>query len=191
MSVHRGADSTSWAGVDRGRPRPRLAALLLASTIATAGIGWLSRAPYGSGAAEAALLRLSWRLRGGVVESCRKRTQTELNALPVHMRTPEICDRRPVAYRLIVQLDGGRVDTTRIVSGGVKGDRPLFVLHETAWAPGAHRVFVRFEQEDDVGPVPPVRLAMDTVLQAHAGTIDLITLDPGARRLVHRAPSPP
>lgn len=184
-----GTDPTS----DRplGRPgaaaRPRMAAVILTAVIAAAAIGWLARASYTPGGGEAALLRLSWRLRGEAAETCRPRTEAELIALPQHMRTPEICERRPVAYHLIVQLDGGPVDTSRVVSGGVKGDRPVFILRDSAVAPGAHRVVVRFEQVEGGGETP-LRLAIDTVLQAHAGTINLITLDHEARRLVHRAP---
>lgn len=189
MILRRGTDSTSDRALGRpGAARPRLAAVILTAVIAAAAIGWLARAPYTPGGGEAALVRLSWRLRGEAAETCRPRTEAELIALPQHMRTPEICERRPVAYYLIVQLDDGPVDTSRVVSGGVKGDRPVFILRDSAVAPGAHRVVVRFEQVGDGGETPLLRLAIDTVLHVYAGTINLITLDHEARRLVHRAP---
>ena len=157
---------------------------VMVTTAALLGMGWLSRAPYTPSAAETGMLRMSWRLRPERVETCRPRTQAELDALPAHMRTPEVCDGGLAAYRLVVRIDDGAPDTMRVLPGGARGDRPLFVLRETPLAPGPHRVLIRFEREHpEREDAPP--LALDTVLDVVAGRIELITIEPASRRLVH------
>jgi hypothetical protein len=193
----------------------RAAVLILVSVLATAGLGWLARAPYTSPGADGALLRLSWRLRGEKSETCRPRTQAELDALPVHMRTPEVCESTLLAYRLVVQVDGATRDSVVVLPGGARGDRPVFVLREVPLAPGEHRVSVRFvreraedddeddddddarddEHREDHGSrrrrddARHVSLAIDTVVFARAGDIQLITLSPDGSHFVHVAPA--
>lgn len=170
----------------------RTLALVLVSALATVSLGWLARAPYHPPGSDVGLLRLSWRLRGDRVEHCRPRTQAELDALPVHMRTPEICEGRLVAYRLIVQVDRARSDTVRIMPGGARGDRPVFVLRDTPLAPGPHHVRVSFTREDasdDDERASSGALAIDTALVAEPGAIHLITLSPDADELVLVSPA--
>lgn len=162
----------------------RLRAVLVA-TAAVLAIGALSRLPWSPPAADAGLLRLSWRMRGERIETCRPRTQAELDALPVHMRTPEVCDSRLLAYRLVLQVDDAPPDSSIASPGGARGDRPLFVLRDIPLEPGPHRVRVRFEREDGDGSAAPP-LVFDSVLDARPGRIQLITVDPAARRLVMR-----
>lgn len=169
---------------------PRLAAVILVSALMTAALGWLARAPYRPPGGDMGLLRLSWRLRGERIETCRPRTPAELDALPVHMRTPEVCEGRLVAYLLVVRLDDAPPDTVRVLPGGARGDRPVFVLHELRLEPGPHRVRVSFEREEDTGLAEARSpLAIDTVLDVTPGAIELITLDAAARRFVHLSPT--
>lgn len=179
----------------------RVIVLLFVSAVATAGLGWLSRAPYTSRDADRALLRLSWRLRGEKSEVCRPRTQEELDALPVHMRTSEVCESTLLAYRLIVRVDGVTRDSTIVLPGGARGDRPVFVLRELPLEPGTHHVSIRFDREradDDrdyrspqqsANGAHPISLGFDTTLLMHAGRIELITLASDGARLVHIAPT--
>jgi hypothetical protein len=179
----------------------RVTALLLVSTLATAGIGWFARAPYSTPDAANARLRLSWRLRGEKSETCRPRTQAELEALPVHMRTPEVCETRLLPYRLTVRIDEGPPDTATVLPGGVRGDRPVFVLREYILPPGEHRVSVRFTRDEDAAgtngatngeapqePAESAALAIEAAVTAQAGEIHLITVAPDGRRFVHIAP---
>lgn len=161
--------------------RPWLA--LVVTVLATSALGWLARAPYDPPGGEAGVLRLSWRLRGERIETCRPRTAAELAALPVHMRTPELCEGRLVAYRLSFQVDDAPVDTATVLPGGARGDRPVFILREAVLAPGPRRVRVSLRRAD--GEHAPAALALDTVLTAAPGAVELITLDPEAGRLVH------
>jgi coenzyme F420-reducing hydrogenase delta subunit len=79
-------------------------------------------------------------------ENCRQRTQAELEALPVHMRTPEVCSRDAASYRWSVASGSCRPTRCTLVRGGAKGDRPLFVLEERALPPGLHRVRVDLQR---------------------------------------------
>ena len=151
----------------------------IVTVLATAALGWGSRAPYSSPDGDRALLRLSWRMRGERIETCRPRTQAELDAVPVHMRTPEICEGHLLSYRLVVQVDDEAPDTTEIRPAGAKGDRPVYVLAEQPLTEGAHRVRVAFEV---VGGTRPA-LTLDTMLTTEPGAIELITMD-GNNRLI-------
>ena len=162
-------------------PGARAVAAIVA-LLATAGLGWLSRAPYDPPGGDHAMLRLSWRLRGERVETCRTRTEAELAALPAHMRTPEVCEARLLRYRLVQQVDDAAPDTVTVIPGGARGDRPLFVLRETPLLPGPRRVRVTLAREDGAGEP----LAFEQVIDAAPGAVELVTLDAEAGRLVHR-----
>jgi hypothetical protein len=165
----------------------RAVAVIGASALFTVLLGWLARAPYDPPGA-GGLLRLSWRFRGERIENCRQRTQAELDALPVHMRTPEVCDGRNAAYELIVQVDDQKADTMEVKPGGARGDRPVFVLRDVPLSPGPHRVRVRFGRPG--AESGEAALALDTRMQAEPNRIELITLDADADRLLHvRRPS--
>lgn len=169
------------------RQRVRWLAPLLVTAAMTVSLGWLARTPWQPPGSEDALLRLSWRLRPPVSETCRARTQAELDALPVHMRTLQVCVNETGAYRLIVQLDTSVSDTTRVRRGGAKGDRPLYVFCEVPIPPGRHHVRIRFEPEKSMSAdrsFPP--LSLDTVLHMQAGVVALVTLDPDGRTITVR-----
>jgi len=174
---------------------PAIVSRILVTAVVTASIGWLARAPYSPPGSETAVLRLSWRLIPNRAEHCRRLSQEELEKLPVHMRNPTVCEREHVDYRLIVQVDDAAPDTTHLLPSGAHGDRPIFVLQQHQLEPGAHRVRVWFaresrerehdreEHEERRHERPGLRL--DTNISARAGVVELITLDPVARQLVH------
>jgi len=176
--------------VNEQRHPVRVILIIAVTAIATAALGALGRASYdppNSGAGS--IVRLSWRLRGEKTESCRQRTAEELAALPAHMRTPAICDVTLVSYRLVVQLDDERPDTSGVVPGGARGDRPVFVMRDIIVAPGPHRVRITFERADLPVVAAMTRLAIDTHIVSEQGAVDLITFDGDTHRLVHRAPT--
>lgn len=183
-------------GEVRAVPPPRPAVLrwlapILVVTLMTVSLGWLTRAPYQPPGADYAVLRLSWRLRAPAAEVCRTRSQAELDALPVHMRAPEVCERRVAAHDLTVRIDSLAADTTRVVQGGAKGDRPLYVFREIPLEPGRHRVRIRFAAaaaapvEAQVAP-----LALDTVLHMDVGAVVLVTLGADTRTVIVRRSTP-
>jgi len=139
-----------------------------------------SRMPWQTGERERGVVRLSWRMRPEHIEHCRDRTQTELGALPVHMRTPRICETRAVPYRLIVMIDGAIADTAIVLPGGAKHDRPLYVFRDWSLVPGRHHVSVTFGRND--GNSDTV-LRFDRELRVFRGKIELITLADDASRL--------
>lgn len=151
---------------------------LVATVLVLGAIGWASRAPYDSPGADAAMLRLAWRMPGGAAQVCRDRTQAELDALPAHMRTPQVCETVAIAYRLETEVDDVRVDERRLRPTGARGDRPLAVWLELPLEPGAHEVEVSLvreggETEDD--------LELEADIDASAGEIVLITLNDEGR----------
>lgn len=166
---------------------PRIAVLALVTTLGASALGWLSRAPYDPPGGATGVLRLSWRLRGEKEEHCRKRTPAELEALPIHMRTPEVCEGRLVAYRLAVRIDDEPAAETLVAPAGARGDRPIYVLREVPLPPGPHRVRVRFARATSAHADRHTALELDTRIEAEPGAIELITIDPETGRLVRRA----
>ena len=150
-------------------------------------VGWGSRIELGASDDQYGMLRLSWRVRPERIESCRDRTQAELDALPVHMRTPRICEARSTPYRLIVEIDDGRPDTTIMVGGGARQDRPIYVLRDTLLATGEHEVEVVFEREDSLRTTA---LRFEEEVRFSAGQIVLITLSEDGKSLVNRTRVP-
>ncbi|HEU5209516.1 MAG TPA: hypothetical protein VFU06_08905 [Longimicrobiales bacterium] len=160
-----------------GRARTRLAVGTLVTAVMLLSIGWLARAPYTPEASERALLRLSWRFRPEAEEECRPRTQAELDALPVHMRTPDVCVSVPVVYRVIRQIDDARADTIRVLRGGLKQDRPVYVLLDTALPPATYRVRVALTRQRHDAAEAMVLEPLDALLRMRPGSIGLVTLD--------------
>ena len=163
--------------------RLRVLPIVAASALMLGLIGWGSRADYRGASAEHALLRLSWRMRGERIENCRDRTQAELDALPVHMRTPRICETTPVPYRITVRIDGGPADTMTVLPAGAKHDRPIYVLRDIVMTPGEHRVIVNSARADNEAGM----LEFDDEVYFLPGYIELITLADLGDALIHRS----
>jgi hypothetical protein len=145
----------------------------------------LARAPWTPPGQDHGVLRLAWRINDSVREDCRPRTQQELDALPVHMRTPEECTGVRSTYRLILEVGDTSPDTVRIVPGGMRGDRPVFVLEERRLVPGPHALRVRFDREPAIAD--GTALQLDTVIDVVRRSVYLVTIDAAGSRLVVRS----
>lgn len=176
----------------------RAAGVLLALAV-TLGIAALSRVPYTSANGEA-VLRLSWRARSERVQSCRKLTEEEMAALPIHMRRTEECEGRVLPYHLRVEVDGRPLVSDTIHPAGAREDRPLYVYQEIPLPPGPHHLSARFIREDagsdhecceEERSATPTRLELSESLGLRPGHVALVTYDPDLRSLVVRTPGPP
>jgi hypothetical protein len=159
--------------------------IVLASALTTLSIAALSRAPYSPPGRDDALLRFSWRMSVAAREHCRARTQAELDALPVHMRAPEICTREEATYALVTQIDELDADTLPVARGGAKGDRPIFVLEQRVLTPGSHRVRAHFYRTTNTSDTA-LLAGLDTTLVMERGGVQLVTLASESRRLTVR-----
>jgi hypothetical protein len=160
----------------------RIIGIVLVSLLLTLPIAALSRAPYTPPGARDAVLRLSWRMNVSAREECRPRSAEELEALPVHMRTPEVCTRDQASYVLITRFGDTSADTAPLLRGGVKGDRPLFVLRERRLPPGEHRIALEVRRA--AGGRDSVVAALAATVHAAAGAVVLVTLDESGRLVV-------
>lgn len=161
--------------------------IFLAAVALTLPIAALARAPaYTSPGADRALVRFSWRMTVAGDVTCRPRTEEELAKLPVHMRTPEVCTPDPANYLLVMQLDEAAADTLPLLRGGIRGDRPLFVLEERALPPGRHRVRLELQRSSDASGLG-ILAAMDTVLELLPGRVQLVSLDAASGRFTVRS----
>ena len=164
----------------------RLAVIGFCSGALVLAIAALSQAPYTPPGSSDAMLRFSWRMNVKAEETCRPRTQAELDGLPVHMRTPEVCTVDSASYAIVLRIDALAPDTIHLIRGGLKGDCPLFVLEDRTLSPGEHHVRVKLVRVARSGV--KVLASFDTTLEAAPGTIQLITLDHNGDRLVARSP---
>jgi hypothetical protein len=136
-----------------------------------------------------ARIRLAWRLDGAVVEECRTLSEEEAARLPAHMRRGEVCDERPVSYRLRVALDDRELVDREVRPGGFRGNRPLVVYLEEEVPPGEHDLRVRFDPlgADDAG-LPSLELVERVDLGPR--DVALVTWDREERALRLRTPDP-
>lgn len=172
----------------------RHAAGLVVALAATAAMAAISQAPVPSGEGTTGTLRLAWRARPERIERCVERHASEVAALPAHMRQTVICDGFAASYRLEVRVDNELVVSDRVMPGGLRRDRPLYVFREIDVAPGIATVditFTRIEESDTTESgrdllreaVPPdLRWTADRSFAP--GQVRLITYDPQRRALV-------
>lgn len=112
-----------------------------------AAIVLLTEAPMAMSAEDAALVRLSWRLRADEGEDCRRPTPEELAELPVHMRDPNACvGGVHRSYELLVTVDGVETIRDTIRPSGSRGDRPIFVFRELLVDAGRRDISVVFQR---------------------------------------------
>jgi hypothetical protein len=159
-------------------------------------LGALTRFGYVAEPANEAELRLAWRARAPLVEECRRLTDAEREALPVHMRRDVVCEGRVASYRLRVEVDGVVRRESVVKGAGARGDRPLYVFEALRLTPGERGVRVVFERVGDAGGdangdgngngAIPDRLELDTAVAFGPGNVVLVTYDPNARGLVLR-----
>ena len=135
----------------RSHLRRTLGGLLAAGLLLA--LGALSRLPYDAEGADAALLRLSWRIRGERVQECRPLTEEERAALPPHMQREEVCEGRIAPYRLRLRVDGQELEASTVTAAGARQDRPLYVFREIPLPPGEHRLEVSFIRAGGEAPV--------------------------------------
>lgn len=156
-----------------------------------AGAGLLSAVLVGthvtaSDPTEGSELRVALRTSAGTVRDCRKFTEQELAALPMHMRRPETCESRAVAYRLVLTLDGIELFTRDYTAAGIHGDRPLTVDERFPIEAGEHTVGVRFAPADSAGSSDLPVFTLDTSVEFPEGRIRVAALDGSTQALTIR-----
>lgn len=165
-----------------------------AAVLALLGVGALTRFPHAVAAPTGAELRLAWRARAPLVEECRRLSDAELEALPVHMRREVVCEGRVASYRLVVTVDGVVRHEAVVRGAGARGDRPLYVFESLPVDPGAREVDVRFERIGTSNGVDggglPDRLELVDVVELAPGAVGLVTYDGAERRLALRLADP-
>jgi hypothetical protein len=152
-------------------------------------VAGLSRLPTSYADEGDALLRLSWRVDGTMIEECRTRTPEELEALAPHMRTPEVCTGLGASYTLQVEVDDEEVAFDTIIPAGARRDRPVYVFREFELAPGEHDAVVVFRaltprSAETFEPPPP--LIWEGGVRLQPTEIALITIDSETGSLVRR-----
>jgi hypothetical protein len=125
----------------------------LATAVATAAAFWLvaraSTAALPWYESDAARVRLSWTARPERIETCRALTPEELEKEPPHMRRRVECTGRFATYLLHVSADGEMMDERVVKGGGLRNDRPIYLLASYDMPAGEHRIRVMFERREE------------------------------------------
>ncbi|MDP1858473.1 MAG: hypothetical protein Q8K82_07380, partial [Gemmatimonadaceae bacterium] len=95
-----------------------------------------------------AVLRIAWSARPERVETCRTLSDSELEALPEHMRQRTVCEGASARYHLEVRRDERVIATAELRGGGLRGDRQLYVFRELAIPSGTSDIAVRLVRLD-------------------------------------------
>jgi len=161
---------------------------------------WLSNAPITVHASPEAMLRLAWSALPERVERCRQRSESELAALPPHMRQPFACEGTSAQYRLAVTIQGAGSWEQTVQGGGLRHDRRLYVMRELVMPAGEVLIDVRFDRVDGSGVQPaspgdtrngrpgaetiPAHLELRQRLHVPPRAVVLVTYSPEQRALV-------
>src|SRR5690606_23544639 len=89
--------------------------------------------------------------------------------------SPEVCEADDASYALVTRIGSEPADTSHLLRGGVKEDRPLFILDERGLEPGEHRVRVDLYRTAP-GRRDSVVVSLDTLLTMEPGRVRLVTL---------------
>ena len=128
----------------------RAATVLAGTALGLVLLTLVSAAPLPFNTSEAARLRLSWTARPQRIEVCRTLSAEELAARPEHMRQRVECDGRFASYTLRVEMDDRAIGESIIRGGGLRHDRPIFLLREYQVPPGAHRMRITFTRRERI-----------------------------------------
>lgn len=190
-----GGDGGGARGGSRRVVRVALGVVLALGVMALVGV--LTRFEHTPADAEAAVLRLAWRARVPLVEECRRLSEEEQAALPVHMRRDVVCEGRVASYRMVVSVDDTVVHRGTISGAGARGDRPIYVFETLPLAPGRREIVVEFSRVGEAADSTvqssragaetiPARLSLSRVVEVALRDVVLVSYDPVERDLVLR-----
>jgi hypothetical protein len=130
--------------------RGRLVSAWGVALLATLGLAALSRASWRAHPEPNGAIRLTWSARPEQIETCRRLSEAELAERPVHMRQEVMCEGAAATYRLQVWLDERQVDDEVLQGGGMRNDRPIYVLRDYPAPPGRYRLRVAMRRVESV-----------------------------------------
>lgn len=128
----------------------RATTVLAGTALGLALLALVSAAPLPFNTSQAARLRLSWTARPQRIEVCRTLSREELAARPEHMRQRVECDGRFASYTLRVEMDDRAIGESIVRGGGLRHDRPIFLLREYEVPPGARRMRISFTRRERI-----------------------------------------
>ena len=125
----------------RSKAEAWLGGLALAAVL-TATTWGASRAWYDLPSGRAPQLVVSFKHPGQISESCRDLTEDEKRKMPVHMRPPQICERRRNPVRMRITVDDRVTANRSYEPAGLWGDGNSLAIERLEVPPGEHHVRV-------------------------------------------------
>ena len=121
---------------------------VVVTALSLAAMVFLSAAPVRSDDGDSARLRLSWSARPERIETCRVLSKQELEKTEEHMRQRVQCEGKFATYALDVFVDERLVHESVVRGGGLRNDRPIYLLREIPVPVGNHRIRVSFNRRE-------------------------------------------
>lgn len=95
-------------------------------------------------------LIVSFKHPGGLSENCRKATEEEIAAMPMHMRQEEICERRRESVRLKITVDGEVKAEKSYRPEGIWQDGNSIAIESLPLSVGDHTIKVEIGDSADI-----------------------------------------
>lgn len=118
----------------------------------TVGLAALSRGSWRAHPGDTAVVRLTLSARPELIETCRRLSEAELAGRPEHMRQAVECEGSAASYRLQVRRDEALLADQVLRGGGLRSDRPIYVLSDYPVPPGSYRLRVALHRVESVTP---------------------------------------
>ncbi len=106
----------------------------------------VGRLPYGA-QPTAAIARLSLRLPAAENLGCRTLTEEERRTIPRHMQQPQVCETKPLRYRVKLHIDGALLVDHDLYDLHQRIDRPLLLSEDYELPAGEHQLVVSLARE--------------------------------------------
>ncbi len=116
---------------------------------------------------DSARLRLSFSARPEQVEVCTVQSEEALAKLEPHMRRRVICEGYSASYLLEIHVDDALLAEDVIRGGGLRHDRPIYLLREYAVPAGQHRLRVTIHRRETIAVDSTI--AATTTVEADTG----------------------
>lgn len=123
-------------------------------------------------AADQALLRLSMRVSGALLEPCRELSAEELARLPPNMRAAQVCPRARAPVRIRLELDGRSIADERLNPRGLARDGAAVLYRRIPVTAGVHRVRIQVAENAHTATFEHEHSAAVTLVPGQILTID-------------------
>lgn len=135
-------ESNARSGPFKTSPALTVAAAIVLAMLSAGVMGVVSDFSYATPVAEGSELVVSFKHPGAISENCRDLSAAEIEAVPIHMRHKQDCERLRASVRLLVEVDGKESLRQTFAPTGLWGDGSSVAVERIPLPVGAHTVTI-------------------------------------------------